>query len=174
MAWSQLSRGKGEVCRTCSCVHRSSVEGFHLSSGSRLPGVHWNIYSAAPKVPRHKRPQAGKGAERAGGGGRARELLALASEKGQGVGKRRILRLAAGGGRETSLPPLHHPEMFRDERSETSAMGGSRLTTLQPAHNGTGGGVSGRDALQVCLPVLSSGLDTYRNIYIYLFILEYF
>ncbi len=173
MAWSQLSRGKGEVCRTCSCVHRSSVEGFHLSSGSRLPGVHWNIYSAAPKVPRRKRPQAGKGAERAGGGGRARELLALASEKGQGVGKRRILRLAAGGGRETSLPPLHHPEMFRDERSETSTMGDSRLTTLQPAQMAPAE-VCQADALQVCLPVLSSGLDTYRNIYIYLFILEYF
>ncbi len=84
------------------------MEGFHLSSGSQLPGLHWNIYSAAPKDPQLQRPQVGKGVKRAGGGGKARELLALASAKGQGVGKRRILRLAEWGGRRC------HPEMFWD------------------------------------------------------------
>lgn len=37
--------------------------------------------------------------------------------KGQGVEEGRILRLVAGSGR--SLPLLHHPEMFRDQRSKT-------------------------------------------------------
>ncbi len=83
---------KGKVRRTCSCVHRSWVEVFHLYCGSRLSGLHWNIYSAARKVPWRQRPQVGKGTERVGRGGRARELLALTSEKGQGVGKRRILK----------------------------------------------------------------------------------
>ncbi len=35
------------------------VEGFILSNGSWLPGLHWNIYSAALKVPLRQRPKVG-------------------------------------------------------------------------------------------------------------------
>ncbi len=65
----------------------------------------------AAEVSLCQRHQIIKGTRRSG---RERELLAMASEKRQEMGDRRILGLAAGGGRETSLPLLHHPEMFRD------------------------------------------------------------
>lgn len=60
-------------------------------------------------------------------------LTVLASKKGQGIGKARIIGLAAGGSRELPALLLHHLEMFWDERSETPVKGGSQLTTLQQA-----------------------------------------
>ena len=92
----------------------SGIEGFHLSSGSWVQRLHWNINSAAAEVSGDLRSQAEKSAERTSRGGRTMELLALAEKERQVVGKGRILRLAAGSERETSLPLLHHPEMFRD------------------------------------------------------------
>lgn len=67
-----------------------------------------------PEVSGDHRIQAEKGAQRSGGRGQTRESLALTPKKGQGVGKRGILWLAAGSGREMSLPLLHHLEMFWD------------------------------------------------------------
>lgn len=64
-----------------------------------------------------------EGTQRPGGGGRTREILALAQEDGQSMRKARILVLTAGGGRETFLLLLHHLEMFQDYRSGTSADG---------------------------------------------------
>lgn len=67
-----------------------------------------------PEVSGDHRIQAEKGAQRSGGRGQTREPLALTPKKGQGVGKRGILWLAARSGIETSRPLLHHLEMFWD------------------------------------------------------------
>ena len=46
-------------------------------------------------------------------GGKSK-LLAVAKKEGHVVGKTRVLGVAAEGGRETSLPLLHHREMFKE------------------------------------------------------------
>ncbi|KAL6491146.1 hypothetical protein MHYP_G00014910 [Metynnis hypsauchen] len=92
--------------------------------------------------------KADAGSQGLGRRGRKSQLLAVAEKEGQVVGERRVLGVAAGGGRETSLPLLHHHEMFRDQWSETSLKGGSRLMTLQLPPFGTGGGAAGGNAMQ--------------------------
>lgn len=46
--------------------------------------------------------------------------MALALKRGQGVEKARILELAAGDGRKTSLLVLHNLKVFDVERAKTS------------------------------------------------------
>lgn len=74
--------------------------------------LHWNMYPVVSEVFCDYRWQAEKGSQRLDGWGRTSGLLALASMRGQGAGKARILGLTAGSSKETSLPLLHHLEMF--------------------------------------------------------------
>ncbi|KAJ8381264.1 hypothetical protein SKAU_G00020420 [Synaphobranchus kaupii] len=59
--------------------------------------------------------KAEEGNNRTGRGGGEGQLLAVAEEEGQGLGKEHLTQTpAAGGGRETSLSLLRHQETFQD------------------------------------------------------------
>ncbi|KAJ8368703.1 hypothetical protein SKAU_G00087310 [Synaphobranchus kaupii] len=47
---ARLREKEGKVHRAGCCVLTSRVEGVHLSSGSRLQRLHWNIHPAVPEV----------------------------------------------------------------------------------------------------------------------------
>lgn len=104
------------------CLFYSSIRVFFfrvwpvsVCSGSWLSRPHWNIHSAVPEVSWDHRLKAKEGSQRPGEGGRTKELLAL--KKRQSVGKARILRLTAGGGREevpaAALPPWNGPGFWK-------------------------------------------------------------
>ena len=67
-----------------------------------------------PEGRRSDRVKAEGGIQGLGRGGGKSQLLAVAKKEGHVVGKTMVLGVAAGGGRETSLPLLHHHEMFRE------------------------------------------------------------
>ncbi len=84
----------------------------HLSCSGWLQGDHWNIHPAPPEECGSDRAKADEGIQGPGRRGRESKLLAVAEKEGHVVGKARILGVAAGSGRETSLPLLHNCEMF--------------------------------------------------------------
>ena len=99
--------------------------------GGWLQGVYQNVHPAPPEERRSDWAKAEEGIQEIGRGGGKSQLLAVAEKEGHVLGKTRVLGVAAGAGRETSLPLLHHSEMFQEQWSETSMKGGSRLRTLQ-------------------------------------------
>ncbi len=173
MAWSQLSRGKGrkyaELAAACiEAVWRAFI--YPVEVG--WPGVHWKHLlrrllkslgiRGASWQRRWKswRRRQSKGASGSGFGERTR------------CGKRRILRLAAGGGRETSLPPLHHPEDVPGWKERNIDDGCLPADDPAASANGTGGGVSGRclAGMLTCAFIWFRHISKYIYIYIYLYL----
>ncbi len=99
------------------------LEDYHLPSGGRMPRVCGVVNHTPFEGRRSDWRKAKEGNKRSGRGGWEEQLLALAEEEGQVLGKEQLTPdnsrrgenlSAAGGDRETSLSLLRHQETFRD------------------------------------------------------------